>query len=155
MVVSNCTTAKAMLACGEIWWAPAGEKGLVTLLTWASGRREATTWLIAASLARIGVDVWKTTSAVSPALAGNRALRRLAACWDWVLPAVNLFWKRVPTTCATTVMPMMARIQSTSTSAAAVVAAAGQAAEGRDLHRRRHVLVTFDVRRRAHRRHLL
>ena len=35
-----------MLAWGEIWWAPAGENGLVTLLTWASGRSEATTWLI-------------------------------------------------------------------------------------------------------------
>ena len=104
-----------MLAWAEIWWAPAAENGLVTLLTWASGRSEATTWLIRCSLAAIGVVVWKTTSALSPASAGKRWLRRLAACWDWVLPEVNLFSKWVPTTWATTVMPMMARIHTTRT----------------------------------------
>ncbi len=53
---------------------------------------------MAALLSAIGVLVWKTTSALSPAWAGNLALSRLAACWDSVLPAVNLFWKCVPTT---------------------------------------------------------
>ena len=73
VVVSNCTTANTMLACGETWWAPAGENGLVTLVTWARGRREATTLLIACWLSAMGVVVWKTTSAVSPALDGKRA----------------------------------------------------------------------------------
>ena len=104
-----------MLAWDEIWCAPAGEKGPVTLDTWPRGRRESTTRLIAASLAAIGVAVRKTTSAVSPAWEGNRALSRSVACCDCVLPAVNLFWKWVPTICATTVIPIRARIQSTST----------------------------------------
>ena len=74
-VVSNCTTANAMLACGDDlvrarWRERAGHA-----LTWASGRSESTTLSMAASLAAIGVVVWKTTSAVSPALAGNRACR--------------------------------------------------------------------------------
>ena len=114
-MLSNCTSAYAMLPCWEIWCAPAAENGPVTLTTWASGRKEETTRLMDASLSAIGVAVWKTTSAVSPALAGKRAVRSSAACCDSVLPAVNLFWKRVPTTWATTVMPMRARIHSTST----------------------------------------
>ena len=77
----------------------------------------ATTLLMAASLAGlvIGALVWKTTSAVSPALEGNLACRMSVACCDGVFPAVNLFSKCVPTTWATTVMPMMARIHSTRT----------------------------------------
>ena len=54
-------------------------------------------------------------SAVSPDCVGKRAAKMFCACCDGVLPAVNLFLKSVPTTWATTVMPMMATIQSTST----------------------------------------
>ena len=72
---------------------------------------------MAARLAALvmGVVVWKTTSAVSPDFDGKRSCRMLEACCDGVLPAVNLFSKCVPTTWASTVMPMMARIQTTST----------------------------------------
>ena len=113
--VVNCTCANAMLACGEIWWAPAAENGPVTLCTYGSGRTLSTTWLMAASLAAMGVDVWNTMSAVSPDLEGNLAARMLDACCDGVLPAVNLFSKCVPMTWAMTVIPMMARIQATRT----------------------------------------
>ena len=72
---------------------------------------------IAASLAGdvMGEVVWKTTSAVSPDFEGNRSCKMSAACCEGVFPAVNLFSKCVPTIWATTVMPMMTRIHSTST----------------------------------------
>ena len=71
---------------------------------------------MAAWFSAIGVEVWNTTCAVSPALEGNLACRMSAACWDGVLPAENLFSKFVPITWASTVMPMTTRIQATSTS---------------------------------------
>ena len=70
---------------------------------------------IAASLSEMGVAVWNTMSAVSPDLDGKRSCKMFVACCDGVLPAVNLFLKSVPTTCASTVTPMMAMTHSTST----------------------------------------
>ncbi len=54
-------------------------------------------------------------SAVSPDLAGNRAARMFEACWDGVLPAVNLLRNRVPTPWASTVTKTMATSQATRT----------------------------------------
>ena len=87
---------------------------------------------IACSLAALamGAVVWKTTSAVSPYLDGNRSCRILVACCDGVFPAVNLFSKCVPTSCATTVKAMMARIHNDQHGPAAVVTGAGQAPQG-------------------------
>jgi hypothetical protein len=70
---------------------------------------------MATRLSGMGVEVWKTMSAVSPDCDGKRAARMFCACCDGVLPAVNLFSKCVPTTWASTVTTMMARIHATST----------------------------------------
>ncbi len=117
--VVNWTWAKAMLPLlgWAIWCAPAAENGLVTLCTQGSGSTLLTTLSIAASLAApaIGDVVWKTMSAVSPDFVGNVACKMFVACCDGVFPAVNLFSKWVPTICATTVTPMMARIHRIST----------------------------------------
>ena len=70
---------------------------------------------MAARLSGMGVAVWKTMSAVSPDCDGKRAARMFCACCDGVLPAVNLFSKWVPTTWASTVTAMMARIHMART----------------------------------------
>ncbi len=62
-----------------------------------------------------GAAVWKTTSAVSPDLVGNRESSMFAACCEGVLPAVKSFWKWVPTSWATAVIPTSSRIHASTT----------------------------------------
>ena len=112
-----------------IWCAPAAENGLVTLWTQGSGSTPATTLLIAASLAELVIGRARVEDDVGGVARLRRerlACRMFVACCDGVFPAVNLFSKCVPTTWATTVTPMMARIHSDQHRPATVVTGAGQ-----------------------------
>ena len=70
-----------------------------------------------------------TTSALVPAVWGKRAARRFCTCCEAELPEPNESWNRLPMDWATTVMTMMAPIQSEQDPAAVVVAPAGQPAQ--------------------------
>ncbi len=104
-----------MCPSGEIW--PGVSKGVSTPVTWGSpwkrARVVAISWRVAGSVT--GPDVLKTTSAVSPARAGNLAARRSCTCWDGEWPAPNLSCQWAPTDWETPVTTMSRAIHASRT----------------------------------------
>ena len=103
-----------MWPSAEIWWAPAGENGLTTSDTWASGESAATILAVRSCTAAavIGPVEVITTWAGLPFWSGKAWLR---ICWTGWAPPVRLLEKLLPTAWATTLVPSSATNHTSST----------------------------------------
>ena len=83
---------------GETWWVAWGLKGLTTPETCGSPRRAATILAVVAMVAgaSTGPVVWMTTSAVVPAVCGNRAWRMFCTRWGGRVPRREAVLKAAP-----------------------------------------------------------